>query len=31
MDIPIDEAEHEAYNELAGYTLSHTDPAFIHQ
>ena len=27
----LDESERECYHELTAYTLSHTDPAFIHQ
>jgi hypothetical protein len=27
----VDESERERYHELTAYTLSHTDPAFIHQ
>ena len=27
----VDELERERYHELTAYTLSHTDPAFIHQ
>ncbi len=27
----MDRSDQEAYNELSYYTLSHPDPAFIHQ
>src|SRR5215471_21282434 len=27
----VDDSERERYHELTAYTLSHTDPAFIHQ